>query len=87
MAALAALAGTSERTLARLAERDLGVSVLTLWRQQARILAALPILAQGGSVTEAALTLGYGSPSAFAALFRRLIGRSPATYRPRRDPR
>lgn len=83
MAALAALAGTSERTLARLAERDLGVP-FSLWRQQARILAALPILAQGGSVTEAALTLGYGSPGAFAALFRRLIGRSPASYRPRR---
>ncbi|MCJ2057900.1 helix-turn-helix transcriptional regulator [Methylobacterium sp. J-048] len=86
MAALAQIAGASPRTLARLAERDLGVP-FSVWRQQARILAALPILVGGGSVAEAAFSLGYDSPSAFASMFRRMIGAAPATYRPRNaDP-
>jgi AraC-like DNA-binding protein len=85
MAALAAIAGTSERTLARLAERDLGLP-FSLWRQQARILAALPILTGGGSVTDAALTLGYASPSAFAGMFRRQVGASPSAFRGERQP-
>lgn len=80
MAVLAQVAGVSPRTLARLAERDLGVP-FSVWRQQARVLAALPILVGGGSVTEAALTLGYDSPSAFASMFRRMIGAAPAAYR------
>ena len=80
VASLAGLAGLSERTLRRLAERELGVS-LSVWRQQARILAALPVLAGGGSVIEAASASGYGSPSALAATFRRLTGHSPAAYR------
>ena len=82
MAALAGIAGASRRTLARLAEQDLAAP-LSVWRQQARILAALPLLVNGGSVTEAAHALGYDSPSAFAALFRRVIGAAPATYRAR----
>ncbi|MEL6059825.1 MULTISPECIES: AraC family transcriptional regulator [unclassified Methylobacterium] len=85
MAALAARAGTSERTLARLAERDLGLP-FSLWRQQARILAAPPILAGGGSVTEAALSLGYASPSAFAGMFRRLVGAPPSAFQAARLP-
>ncbi|MCJ2094826.1 helix-turn-helix domain-containing protein [Methylobacterium sp. J-072] len=71
---------------ARLAERDLAVP-FSVWRQQARVLAALPMLVGGGSVTEAALTLGYDSPSAFASMFRRMIGAAPAAYRARNaDP-
>lgn len=85
MPALAARAGTSERTLARLAERDLGLP-FSLWRQQARILAALPILAGGGSVTDAILTLGYASPSAFTGMFRRQVGAPPSAFRPERPP-
>ncbi|MCJ2138874.1 AraC family transcriptional regulator [Methylobacterium sp. E-066] len=86
MAALARIAGASPRTLARLAERDLAVP-FSVWRQQARVLAALPMLVGGGSVTEAALTLGYDSPSAFASMFRRMIGAAPAAYRARNaDP-
>lgn len=85
IAALAAVAGTSERTLGRLSERELGLP-FSLWRQQARVLAALPILAGGGSVTEAALSLGYASPSAFASMFRRQIGAPPSAFRAERAP-
>ncbi len=85
IAALAAIAGTSERTLARLAEQEFGMPI-SFWRQQARILAALPILAGGGSVTEAALTLGYASPSAFASMFRRQVGAPPSAFRADRPP-
>lgn len=80
MAALAEIGGASPRTLARLAERDLGVP-FSIWRQQARVLAALPILVGGGSVAEAAFTLGYDNPSAFASMFRRMTGTAPAAYR------
>jgi fermentation-respiration switch protein FrsA (DUF1100 family) len=67
-------------TLARSAEQEFGVP-FSLWRRQARILAALPILAGGGSVTDAALTLGYASPSAFAGMFRRQVGAPPSAFR------
>lgn len=80
MAALARAAGASPRTLARLAERELAVP-FSVWRQQARVLAALPMLVGGGSVAETAAALGYDTPSAFAAMFRRIIGTAPAAYR------
>ncbi|WP_210248924.1 MULTISPECIES: AraC family transcriptional regulator [unclassified Methylobacterium] len=80
MAAFARDAGASPRTLARLAERELMVP-FSVWRQQARVLAALPMLVGGGSVAETAAALGYETPSAFAAMFRRIIGAAPAAYR------
>ena len=50
------------------------------WRRQARIIASLPRLARGESVLEIALDLGYESPSAFAAMFRRALGVAPSAY-------
>jgi len=79
MAALARTAGASVRTLARLAQEELGCS-LSLWRCQARILTAVPLLIGGASVLETALTLGYDTPSAFAAAFKRLLGTTPRAF-------
>lgn len=71
--------GASSRTLARLFLRETGVR-FTVWRQQARLLAALTRLAAGESVTAVALNLGYVSPSAFTAMFRRALGTAPRDY-------
>lgn len=50
------------------------------WRQQACLLAALPRLAGGQSVTQVALDLGYDSPSAFSTMFRKRLGRVPSGF-------
>jgi AraC-like DNA-binding protein len=47
------------------------------WRQKARLLAALRRLGAGDPVTAVALALGYRSPSAFSAMFRRALGMVP----------
>lgn len=75
----AARAGASARTLARLFEKELGLS-FRQWRQQARILEALPRLAAGQPVTVVALDLGYETPAAFAAMFRKIMGQTPRRY-------
>lgn len=80
----ARVSGASERTLARLFQRGTGMSFGT-WRQQARLLAAMPLLAQGRSVSETADELGYATPSAFIAMFRRSLGTSPGAYYPKPD--
>lgn len=75
----ASFAGTSSRTLARLFTKEFRVT-FTCWRQQVRIIAALPRLASGESVTAVALDLGYETPGAFAQVFRRFLGESPSHY-------
>lgn len=72
-------AGASVRTLARLCRAECGTSFLQ-WRQQHRILAAMPRLAAGEAVTSVALDLGYETPGAFAAMFRKLMGTTPSSY-------
>ncbi|MCW2244803.1 AraC-like DNA-binding protein [Azospirillum fermentarium] len=71
--------GACARTLARLFRRDTGLS-FGVWRQQARLAEALARLAQGDSVAAAARAAGYGSPSAFTAMFRRALGETPQRY-------
>ncbi len=75
----ARLAGASERTLERMFRSELGMTFGS-WQQQARLLRALEILAGGGSVTNAALEVGFETPSAFIAMFRRSMGTTPAKY-------
>ncbi|WP_374449850.1 helix-turn-helix transcriptional regulator [Stella sp.] len=73
--------GASPRTLARRFREDTGMSFAE-WRQRARLVLALARLAEGEPVGALAAALGYRSASAFAAMFRRTIGRPPQTYRP-----
>jgi AraC-like DNA-binding protein len=51
-----------------------------MWRQQVRLMEALTRLGAGASITSIALELGYDSPSAFTAMFRRAVGCSPKEY-------
>jgi AraC-like DNA-binding protein len=50
------------------------------WRQQLRLLQAMRLLAAGRPVTAVALEVGYDSPSAFIAMFRRTLGTTPYRY-------
>jgi AraC-like DNA-binding protein len=59
--------------------RDTGMT-FGKWRQQARLLTALQRLALGRSVLEVALDVGYNTPSAFSAMFRRQFGVSPSEW-------
>jgi len=72
-------AGASERTLARLFKQQTGMT-FGAWRQRLRLLLAIGRLAEGHSVTAVAYDLGYESPSAFVAMFRRELGAPPARY-------
>jgi methylphosphotriester-DNA--protein-cysteine methyltransferase len=57
------------------------------WRQPARLFAALEMLAQGKSVTEAAVAVGYDSVSAFIEMFRKMLGTTPQMYfRSKQEP-
>jgi AraC-like DNA-binding protein len=73
------IVGASGRTLARLFQREIGMS-FGAWRQQARLIEALARLGTGEPVTTVALDLGYESPSAFTAMFRRSLGVTPSRY-------
>lgn len=74
---LARLAGTSPRTLHRLF-RDATGCGLGEWRLRARIRTALELLATGTPVSVVANRVGYRTPSAFVAAFRRVLGTTPA---------
>ena len=72
-------AGASARTLARLFRRETGMTFAG-WRRRLRLLAAVSRLAAGEPVTTVAYDLGYHSPSAFVAMFRRSLGTPPGRY-------
>jgi AraC-like DNA-binding protein/mannose-6-phosphate isomerase-like protein (cupin superfamily) len=75
----AELAGMGRRTFTRLF-RDQTAMSFAAWRQHVRLLEALSQLAVGHSVTTVAYDVGYDSPSAFTAMFRRTFGVSPSRY-------
>jgi AraC-like DNA-binding protein len=72
-------AGASERTLARAFVTGTGTP-FGRWRTLLRLQAALPMLAVGQPVTRVARRVGYETPSAFVAAFRRETGTTPAAY-------
>ena len=76
---LALGSGASPRTLERLFQREVGMT-FGRWRQQVRLLRALRLLAEGASVSAAALDVGYDSASAFIAMFKRTLGKTPRRY-------
>ncbi|TBU88156.1 AraC family transcriptional regulator [Phytopseudomonas dryadis] len=86
LAQLARQANTTERTLMRRCQRDLGMS-FAQWRQRLKVVAALALLEQGLTVEVIALDLGYSSASAFIGMFRRLMGVSPDEFRKGNLPR
>jgi AraC-like DNA-binding protein/quercetin dioxygenase-like cupin family protein len=73
------LVGTSGRTLARAFLADTGVP-FGRWRTLARLQAALDRLAAGEPVGNVARAVGYETPSAFVATFRRQTGQTPGAF-------
>lgn len=71
--------GASERTVRRLFIKETGMT-FQQWRRQLLLHAAIDRLGQGQSVTQVALDLGYKSPSAFVAMFRKALGKPPGQY-------
>jgi AraC-like DNA-binding protein len=76
---LARHANASVRTLERLFRAETGVS-FGAWRQRARLLHAMTLLADGRSVTQVGVDVGYAGTSAFVSAFRRLVGVTPGRY-------
>ncbi|OUS03889.1 hypothetical protein A9Q96_17010 [Rhodobacterales bacterium 52_120_T64] len=74
-----ALVGSSDRTLARLFLSQTGYT-FGQWREKVRLLAALEMLSNGQSVTALAFDLGYQSQSAFIAMFKRSLGKTPGQF-------
>ncbi|WP_028582108.1 AraC family transcriptional regulator [Desulfogranum japonicum] len=77
---LAQEARITERTLARKCRQDLGMP-LTEWRNRMRVVNAIAMIEEGKNVETVASEFGYSSASAFIAMFKRLTGATPASYR------
>ena len=69
-------AGASRRTIERLFVSEVGMG-LGRWRQQARLMHGMRLLAEGAKVSYAALEAGYVTPSAFISMFRKALGVTP----------
>ncbi|MFL9911131.1 AraC family transcriptional regulator [Paraburkholderia sp. RL17-337-BIB-A] len=81
----AAWAGVAPRTLSRRFVAETGLT-FAQWRQQARLLRALELVAAAVPVTTIALELGYDNVSAFIDMFRRALGTTPGRYQTAETP-
>jgi AraC-like DNA-binding protein len=79
---LAHATNTTERTLMRRCQRDLGMT-FAQWRQRLRVIKAMSMLEDGATVESIAFDLGYASSSAFITMFRRVTDETPDEYRKR----
>ena len=75
----ASQAGASARTIARRFTAETGLT-FGEWQRRLSLVTAVERLATGQPVTAVALDLGYESPSAFIAMFRRTLGASPTAF-------
>lgn len=73
-------AAIGARTLSRRFVAETGFN-FTAWRQRARLMRSLQMLAEDMPVQAVAFDLGYSSASAFISLFKRTFGATPAAYR------
>ena len=73
------VAGASARTLARLFEREVGMS-FALWRRRVRFHRSIEDLVAGRGVASVARAAGYRSASAYTAAFRKIMGVSPSAF-------
>lgn len=71
--------GSTSRTLARHIKAETNLT-FGQWRQQIRLLEALRRLGRKEAVTRVAVDLGYDSPSAFIAMFKKTLGSTPGKY-------
>lgn len=85
LAEVARASAASARTLERVFRSETGLP-FGVWRQRARLLRALQLLAEGDTVAEVASAVGYESTSAFVAAFRRALGTTPGRYFKQAEP-
>ena len=71
--------GMSRPNFTRVFRQETGLS-FAAWRQQACLVAVLPRLAAGETVTSVAMALGYENPNAFTSMFKRLLGVPPRRF-------
>jgi AraC-like DNA-binding protein len=71
--------GASKRTIERIFQSETGMT-FGKWRQQLSLVHGMRLLASGTKVTAAAIDVGYDSPSAFIAMFRRALGTTPMQW-------
>ncbi len=71
--------GVSRRTLERIFLTETGMT-LGQWIRRRKLLTGLDQLLRGETTAYVAFHLGYSSPSAFIAMFRRELGSTPSTY-------
>ncbi|WP_058910302.1 AraC family transcriptional regulator [Entomohabitans teleogrylli] len=69
----------SERSLARLVEKETGLNYRR-WRHQLQLIQALRLLIGGDAVQQVARQLGYESTTAFITMFRNGMGQTPGKY-------
>lgn len=62
----------SIRTFSRFFRAQTGMP-FSQWRQRACVVLALALLAEGCSVTQVAMEMGYDSSAAFSTMFRRVL--------------
>jgi AraC-like DNA-binding protein len=72
--------GASSRTLMRMFQKETGLSYRA-WLQQMHIALALSKIANGESIAQISESLGYTNPSAFSAMFKRHLGKTPQQFR------
>ena len=72
--------GTSSRTLIRLFQKETGLNYRA-WVQQMHIALALGKLSRSEPISQIATALGYSSPSAFSAMFKKHLGEAPQHFR------
>lgn len=77
---LATELGVSDRTLERALVADAAMP-LGEWRQRFRISRAIALLASGMDVKDVALEVGYETPSAFVASFKKYAGTTPGKFK------
>ena len=80
----AAQVALSERSLARLALAETGMT-FGRWRRQLHLIVALQRLSVGTPVQLVSQDLGYESVSAFITMFRKALGRAPTRYMAERN--
>jgi AraC-like DNA-binding protein len=79
LSALAREVGLSERSLFRNFQKETGLSP-GQWRRHMQLLRSLELLAEGRTVTETALAVGYESAGAFTRAFHQIFGVAPSGY-------
>jgi len=74
------LLNMSSRNVARLFQRELGMTFID-WRTRSRMILSQQRLIAGAPILHVALEHGYQNASAFAAVFKRILGYSPRDCR------